>query len=216
MHAAPLPPHLRTLAPAVAVRVALILTHLAALVARAFLRNPRLVPLIIPLWTRLTRGARRFSKLMAQFAAGHLPRHRPGGRGGRAPKPPIPTANAWLVRTLHHEAAALGSQLAHLLAEPGVAELLAAAPAAARILNPIRRALGLPTATRPRPPRAPPRPAAPPSAVIPPARAGGTLAGSTPSTKPPPVWAPAPPCEHLLARFPFRPFPSRPVILKPA
>ena len=64
-----------------------------------------------------------------------------------------------LTRDLGYEAVGYASQLEHLLAEPGVADLLAAAPAAQRVLNPIRHMLGVgpaphrPSSRRPRDPR---------------------------------------------------------------
>jgi hypothetical protein len=149
----PIAPHLRALAPDFARRFALIAAGLAATIARAFLRNPRLAPLIIPLCARLTRSIRRCAGLMASLAAGKHPRRaakRSGeasDRGALAPRkrstPRIPTAEAWLIQTLRHEAAAYASQLAHLLAEPAAVELLAAAPTTDHFLRPICRLLGI-------------------------------------------------------------------------
>ena len=56
-----------------AARFAVIVAGLVALIARAFLRNPSLAPLIVPLCRRLTRTARRLPGLMSQIAAGPLP-----------------------------------------------------------------------------------------------------------------------------------------------
>jgi hypothetical protein len=164
--AAPTPAPVQTFAPDLARRVGLILTTLAALIARRFLRQPRLAALIIPLWTRLTRAARRFERLMARLAAGGLPKPRASGRGdphrddtlptGRGGPhrgaETIPTGRGWLVRVLGSEAAACATQLQALLAEPAAAELLALAPAAQRILRPIARMLAIGAfAFRPRP-----------------------------------------------------------------
>ena len=60
-------------------------------------------------------------------------------------RPKYPTEHGWLVADLKHEAAFYRTKLEDLLAEPGVAELLAAIPQIHRILNPIRSALALPT-----------------------------------------------------------------------
>ena len=127
-------------------RFGLIIAGLASLIARAFLRNPRLALMIIPLHKQLTRSARRFAALMALLAAGtpSPPARRSGKSGPRHPGPRLPTTPGWLVAILHHEAAAYRSQLAHLLAEPGVSELLSASPAGRRLLRPVSRMLGLP------------------------------------------------------------------------
>jgi hypothetical protein len=140
----------------------MIMTALAALIAARLLRHPRYVSLIIPLWNRINRAARRFERLMAHLAAGTLPkpRLRPGRPGGpRATA--LPTGRAWLVAAIGYEAAGLASQLAALLAESGAAELLAQAPTVGRILHPVERMLGIGAyAPRPRPVR--PVPAAKP------------------------------------------------------
>ena len=199
----PLTPELRTLAPIVALRLTAILAGLAALIARAFLKNPRFLPIILPLHRRLTHAARRFAALMAGLAAGQLPRQRPSRPGGgRGPKPAIPTTKAWLIHTLRHEAVFYRGLLAALLAEPGVADLLAAAPSAQRLLNPIRRALHLPTVANPRP-KPPPEPAVP-LAPLEAEKAG--VRGPNPKRA-----TAAPPYRHPL--YPtltaFRPFPPR-------
>ena len=80
----------------------------------------------------------------------------------------LPTGRGWLIRVLGHEAAACASQLEHLLAEAEAAELLARIPTAHRILNPLRRLLGIaPFAIRQRPVRPQPAPPAPPEAFEP-------------------------------------------------
>jgi hypothetical protein len=178
---ASIPAPVQAFAPDLARRVALIVANLAALVAHRFLREPRLSSLIIPLWTRLTRTARRFDRLMAQIAANRAPKprapspHRPTPNTVRAAAP-LPTGHAWLIRALPSEAAAYAAQLESLLAEPAVADLLAAHPAAARILRPLGRMLGLSAlapkrAAPPRraaTPRPPPAPA--PGPILPPQR----------------------------------------------
>ena len=150
MQAAPAAPERRLTASDFAGRFTMIAASLVALIARGFLRNPSLAPLIIPLCRRITRTARRLATLMAQLTAGQLPtpRIRPRHPGGHTAKNTIPVTGAWLVRTLQHEAAGLASQLAHLLAEPDVSDLLDAAPAARRLLRPLCRMLGLPDTAR--------------------------------------------------------------------
>ena len=66
MQAAPLPPPVQAFAPEFAGRFGRILALVTKLIAARFLRNPRLILLIIPLCTRLNRAARRFERLMAR------------------------------------------------------------------------------------------------------------------------------------------------------
>jgi hypothetical protein len=222
MSCAPLPPPLRALIPGFASRFALILAGLCAVVARRFLQQPNLLALTIPLWTRLNRASRRFERLMAQLAAGRLPRHAASRRGecsrGASGAPAhrertfhLPHGKGWLTRALGHEAAAYAAQLAHLLAEPGMAELLAAAPSAGRILRPLCRMLGLPDtpdtplrgvarqATSDTPLRGVARQAA---GVFPLKNPESVLAPS-----PPPLTLRPPPCPHLRFRWPWVPHP---------
>jgi hypothetical protein len=159
--ATPTPAPIQAFAPDLARRVGFILATLAALIARRFLRQPRLAALIIPLWTRINRAARRFERLMGRLAAGRLPKPRTSGHGGsHRSADALPTGRGWLVAALGPEAAACATQLQALLAEPAAAELLALAPTAQRILRPIARMLAIGAfALRPRPVRvAAPRP----------------------------------------------------------
>ena len=175
MQAAPIPAPVQAFAPDFAARFGRILAGLAKLVAAGFLRNPRLVLLIIPFWNRLNRAARRCERLMAHVAAGHLPRpHKPGPGGPRPGGPALPTGRGWLARELGSEGACHASQMQALLAEPAAVELLLHAPTAGRIVNPILRMLGIgPFTPRQRPVRPAPAPAPPPPpvAVPPPAPA---------------------------------------------
>jgi hypothetical protein len=182
---APLPAPVQAFAPDLARRVGLILATLAALVARRFLRQPRLAALIIPLWTRINRAARRFERLMARLAAGRLPKPRrsgappsgsPGHDGPHRSANTIPTGRGWLVAALGPEAAACATQLQALLAEPAAVELLALAPAAQRILRPLTRMLAIGAfASRPRPAPV----AEPPLAFLPPGEIAGRSPGFT-------------------------------------
>ncbi len=114
-------------------------------------------PFIILIWRRLRRLGTRFAALAARVAAGRLrparprpcvPRQRPPA----APSP-LPRGRAWLMR-LVPEAAGAASQLQHLLTDPEMAALIAAAPQAGRILRPLCRMLGIdpPAALRLPPP----------------------------------------------------------------
>ncbi|MBC7636780.1 MAG: hypothetical protein H7251_14380 [Acetobacteraceae bacterium] len=118
-----------------------ILLGLAAVVARRFLKQPRLVALIVPLWRRLTRIVGRFERALVPQV-----RVRKAGTGGgsgrRAPGLQLPSGRGWLVRELGHEAAGYGLQLAHLLAEPEMQALLAAMPGVGLVLRPVCRMLG--------------------------------------------------------------------------
>jgi hypothetical protein len=252
VNANPAAPELRALAPGFALafagRFAAIVAGLAALIARAFLRHPSLVPLILPLCRRLNHTARRLATLMSRLARHAASRRgearraaqrsgearraaqrsgearraaqRSGeasGRGALAPRErtcPIPTTHAWLVRTLHHEAAAYASQLSHLLSEPGVSDLLDAAPAARRLLRPLCRMLGLSDTKRSVVARLSDRCApsrtesvAAPSPDTPPAggvarQAAGVFPFKNPESvlapSPPPRTMHPPPCPHVL------------------
>ncbi|MDR3470813.1 MAG: hypothetical protein P4M09_03850, partial [Devosia sp.] len=61
-------------APDFAHRLAGILAGLAALIARRFLRDPFHAPLIVPLWTHLTRAASRLERAFARLATPPLPK----------------------------------------------------------------------------------------------------------------------------------------------
>ena len=130
-------------------------------------------PIIVLLWGRLHRTTVRFASLVARFQAGKLDtRKRPAGklqpaqrdRGTGTPRKlsdRLPSGFAWLVR-LAQETAIYGSQLQHLLTDPDMAEFLAAAPQAGRILRPLCRMLAIELLpdTVPPPPNAPPPPGA--------------------------------------------------------
>jgi len=168
-------------APDFVARLGIILAGLAALVARRFLRDPFHAPLIVPLWTHITRAARRLTRAFTRLASGCAPKSRRSHAAGPHHRPVFPTRRAWLVRALGPEAAAYASQLAFLLAEPAAAEALAGSLAARRTLAPIRRMLGL-VAPRPRRPRVRVRPQPPPAPV------------AAPRPIPPPWLRDPPPC----------------------
>jgi hypothetical protein len=180
----PTPPsaELRALAPDFARRFGWIVAGLYALVGARFLKRPHLVAFTLPLANRLNRAVQRFQRLMALLAAGKLPRQARAREGSpepdksepatREPTDPTPSPSAalspsaarlpsrrgWLLRELTWEAAAYRGYLEQLLAEPAMAEVLAAAPSAGRILRPLCRLLGLPESLVPKPPSAEPRP----------------------------------------------------------
>jgi hypothetical protein len=111
-------------------------------------------PLLLLLWGRLRRMAVRVTKAAARIAAGTpaAPRRRPAKPRPPRPQPlRLPGGFAWLV-PLVPGAAAYGSQLQLLLADPQMAPL-ATVPSVRRMLNPLCQMLGVPA----RPCRPPPR-----------------------------------------------------------
>ena len=183
-------------APDFARRLGVILAGLAALIARRFPRDPFRAPLIRPLWTHLSRAARRLECVFARLATALPPPPRRPHPSGPYRRPVLPTRRGWLVAALGPEAAAYASQIASLLAEPAAADALARSLAARRTLAPIRRMLGL---TPPRRPGAPasasprvrplprPAPAAAPRPTPPP-----WLRDAAPSRAARPWWLPPP------------------------
>ena len=158
--------------PPVAQTFAGIIAGLCRAIAVGAGRNPLAAPLMLLLWPRLNRLARRVTRLAARVAAGTAAPRRPAAPRPPAarPRPPyrrLPRRFAWLVR-LVPEAASAGSQLSYLLATEEMAALLAAAPQAGRLLRPLCRTLGVrpPPALAPKPRAAPP-PAAPRRAAAP-------------------------------------------------
>src|SRR5882757_10310067 len=93
MNAATIPDELRLTAPDLARRFGVIMAAIAALVARAFLRDPRYVTIIVALWTRLNRAASRFERIMARLAAGTPSRpSRPGRQSSPRPSELSPSS----------------------------------------------------------------------------------------------------------------------------
>ena len=162
MRTAPLPAELHLLALALPGRFGAILASIQALIAARFLKNPRYLPFLVPLWSYIGRTRKRFARLLARAAEGRLPRPaRPRATPREPAKTPafrVPAAHAWLIRAIPNEAACCASQITCLLAEPGMAELLAATPGAGRLLRPLFRLLCItPPAALQSPPK-PPRP----------------------------------------------------------
>jgi len=129
----------------------LILGALAALIARAFLRRPKLAGLIVPLWQVLTHIAPRFARALTQAPrAARAPRHSPTP-AARKPAMRLPSGRGWLVRELGYEGVAYMSQLQHLLDDPEMRAALTAMPAAQRVLRSVCRMLGVPNLPAPAP-----------------------------------------------------------------
>jgi hypothetical protein len=95
---------------------------------------------------RIGQLAGRIERMLARFRAGRLWRiaDRPVRLGafGCAERT-LPRRFGWLVRTGGHRAAVFGVQIETLLRSPEMAELLAVAPQAVRILRPLCRALAV-------------------------------------------------------------------------
>lgn len=123
-------------------RLGMILAGLAALVAARFLRNPRLVGLIGPMWRRLTHVAGRVERALARPKRTLTARARRATRA-RAQHVQVPQGRGWLVRELGYEAVGFGLQLQHLLTEPAMQAALATMPAAGLVLRPVCRMLGV-------------------------------------------------------------------------
>ena len=139
------------------------------LAARGAGHNPLPTPLVVATYGRLCRSIRRFASLLARFRAGPWTTRSPRSRLP-SPRPPRPGAASlrlprgwgWLLPLVPADAAAAGSQLSHLLAQPEMAELIAGAPTLGRILRPLARmlAIDLPPplqAPKPKPKPAPAR-----------------------------------------------------------
>ncbi len=127
-------------------RIGEILLGLAAVVARRFLREPRLVGLTVLLWQKLSRAVGRIDRAVSRPARVQAKRRSAQPRG-KAPvlagSVRLPGGRNWLVRELGYEAVAYGLQLQHLLAEPAMQAMMANVPAIARVLRPIGRMLGI-------------------------------------------------------------------------
>ena len=158
--------------PTLSARFALILDGLCRAVAARMPTHPSFGKLLL-LWGLLRRAAARFATLAERARTGMSPRHR-SAAAARTTRPRqrrerLPEGFAWLVR-LVPEAAAYGSQLHHLLSDPEMAALLAAAPQAGRILRPLCRMLAVPPIPALLPPPVPllaPSPVRPPRASTP-------------------------------------------------
>ena len=161
-------------------RLGSIIGGIGAKIGAHLARNRHLEPVLALVWRYLHRAAPRLERLIARWKAGKLtPRPRPARPAPNpaaatpcAAKPRLPSRRGWLVRLVQPTAQHIG-HLQALVATPELAELLAAAPQAGRILRPLFRmfATELPDILRlpprPRAPRTPRSPARSPPAVQP-------------------------------------------------
>jgi hypothetical protein len=172
---------LRAAAPDLARRLGLTLGGLCTAIGPIAAGKSAVAALITLAWKHIFRRRGLLEILLARVAAGWLPRPatpraltpRPGATAkeptasaplapdrphiGPLPLDPLPRGRAWLVRIVGYRAAGFGSQLDHLLTDPAMAEFVACVPAAARILRPLCRALGISPPALGFPPPPPPR-----------------------------------------------------------
>ena len=141
-------PPLPAPAPSLSQRLTLVVQALRAAIAAHAARDRATVALAWLVWPYLNRLAARFTALAAQVSAGKVtvapratrPRAAPEMQ---RPRPPgLPQGFAWLAR-LTPSILPLRGQVCHLLGDPELAALLAAAPGAGRILRPLCRMLGI-------------------------------------------------------------------------
>ena len=189
--------------PSLSQRLTLVVQALRAAIAAHAARDRAAVAVAWLVWPYLNRLAHRFAALAARVQAGKgvvapTTRLRAAAEVPRLqaprPRPPgLPQGFAWLAR-LAPSILPLRSQVCHLLGDPELAALLAAAPQAGRILRPLCRMLGIEAGPEfPRALFAPPDP--PPSPAV------ALLASESPAT-PSPTPQPQPPA-------PSRPPPRR-------
>jgi hypothetical protein len=144
--------------PSPAERLAGLIDRLCKAVAAHGVRGLLTAPLILLLWSRLSRMAQRARRLAARMAAGaplSTPRRHAAPRS--APSRPyirLPRGVTWLVRVV--PATSVGAaQLQFLLDDPEMAAI-ADSPPMRRLLRPLCRMLGVqpPPVTKPAPPPA--------------------------------------------------------------
>jgi len=121
-----------------------ILTDLRAAIAARAARDRAMTAVLVLVWGRLARAAGRLERLYGLWLAGKLLAPRQAGRRkgvARAiARPRLPGGLGWLAIQVW-ETRAYGSQLQHLLAEPGFAAFVAAVPRAGRVLRSVLRML---------------------------------------------------------------------------
>ncbi len=162
----------------------MIVQALRAAIAAHAARDRTVVALAWLVWPYLNRLAARFTALTLRVQAGRgvaaptstTTRLRAAPEVARLRPPGLPQGFAWLAR-LAPSILPLRSQVCHLLGDPELAALLAAAPGAGRILRPLCRMLGIKAGAdfpqalfhSPGPPEPPPSPdpLSPPAPALP-------------------------------------------------
>ena len=180
--------------PAPADRLASVIDLLCRVVAAQIAGRRLAGPLIILICSRLRRIGTRCAAIATRLRTGRLrrraaPRPRPAPPAARPQRPhrpgPLPQGFAWLLR-LVPETAGGASQLRHLLAQPDMEALIAAAPQAGRPLRSLCRMLGVRPPPGLKPARSAPPAAPDPPTANPPAPAAAPLATPPPSRASPP------------------------------
>ncbi len=134
--------------PGLSQRLTLVVQALRAAIAAHAARDRAAVALAWLVWHYLKRLAARFTALAARVSAGKLAvvsramGLRAASEVARLRPPGLPHGFAWLIR-LAPSTVALRGQVCHLLGDPELVALLAAAPGAGRILRPLCRMLGI-------------------------------------------------------------------------
>ena len=134
--------------PSLSQRLTLVVQALRAAIAAHAARDRTVVAVAWLVWPYLNRLAARFAALTLRVQAGHGVVARAASRPRAAPEasrprlPGLPQGFAWLAR-LAPSILPLRGQMCHLLSDPELAALLAAAPQAGRILRPLCRMLGI-------------------------------------------------------------------------
>ena len=108
-------------------------------------------PVLLLIWNRIIRMARRFASLTERYCAGTLAEPAPARSRGTSPRPArVPASEAlpghfrWLVNMIP-EAEAIAGDVCWLLQRPEMEELIDMAPQVGRILRPLCRMLGIET-----------------------------------------------------------------------
>lgn len=182
-------------ASALAGRFARFIGGLREAMAAGAAHNPVLLDLAARLWNRLTEAADRFAAIAAHPVA--RSRRRPAAPAPMAadaaahpppaPRRTLPRARGWLAR-MAPETITSAIELAQLMAQPEMRELLAAAPRLWLVLRPLCRMLAI------APPEVAPPDATPPDATPPPRHAPGPqLPGGRPRRRPCPPGSPVTP-----------------------
>jgi hypothetical protein len=156
-------------------------------------------PLVAAAQDRVRRLGDRFARLAARATAGTLPLRRQSAARGPDTAPSRPPTLPWLMQAV---AAAVhcAEPFNRLLADPEMAQLVAAAPQAGRILRPLCRMLGVKRPAYLRPPRrAPAQPEVSPAAPLAEPQSGPTQSCLT-QPQPPPAPPPQPPPAHLRSK----------------
>jgi hypothetical protein len=119
-------------------------------------------PVLLLIWNRIMRMARRFASLTERYCAGTLAEPAPARSQGTSPRPPrVPAGEAlphhfrWLVNMIP-EAEAIAGDVCWLLQRPEMEELIDMAPQVGRILRPLCRMLGIDPPSALRRPMRPP------------------------------------------------------------